>query len=116
MFNVCVVNISVLLADCFVIKTCPIHTRRRFDVHKTSITLKQRRADIKTTSCAYWVVLNHYGIKLVSIALYSAALYKSRSELVSQHHSKTTAHCDDVLTFIKTGNTFSLKLVSDKRD
>ena len=28
--------------------------RRRFDVHTTSITLKRRHTDVKTTSCAYW--------------------------------------------------------------
>ena len=28
----------------------------RFDVHTTSITLKRRHMDVKTTSCAYWVV------------------------------------------------------------
>ena len=33
----------------------PVSTRRRFDVHTTSITLKRRRTDFKTTSCAYWV-------------------------------------------------------------
>ena len=32
-----------------------VSTRRRFDVHATSITLKRRRMDVKTTSCAYWV-------------------------------------------------------------
>ena len=32
----------------------PVSTRRRFDVHTTSITLKRRRMDVKTTSCAYW--------------------------------------------------------------
>ena len=113
MFNVCVLNISVLLAGCFVIKTCPVHTRHRFDVHTTSITLKQRRANIKITSCAYWVILNYYGIKLH----YKVLLYiKADLNWSANIHSKTTAHCDDVLTFIKTGNTFSLKLVSDKRD
>ena len=35
----------------------PVSTRRRFDVHTTSITLKQRRMDVKTRSCAYWVCL-----------------------------------------------------------
>ena len=30
--------------------------RRRFDVYTTSITLKLRRTDVKTTSCAYWVL------------------------------------------------------------
>ena len=29
-------------------------TRRRFDVHTTSITFKRRRMDVKTTPCAYW--------------------------------------------------------------
>ena len=33
---------------------CPVSTRRRFDVYKTSITLKRRRMDVKTTLCAYW--------------------------------------------------------------
>ena len=33
----------------------PVRTRRRFDVHTTSITLKRRRMDVKTTPCAYWV-------------------------------------------------------------
>ena len=32
----------------------PVSTRRRFDVYTTSITLKRRRMDVKTTSCAYW--------------------------------------------------------------
>ena len=32
----------------------PVSTRRCFDVHVTSITLKRRRTDVKTTSCAYW--------------------------------------------------------------
>ena len=36
------------------LKWNPISTRRRFDVHITSITLKRRRMDVKTTSCAYW--------------------------------------------------------------
>ena len=35
-------------------KNIPVSTRRRFDVHTTSITLKRRRMDVKTTSCAYW--------------------------------------------------------------
>ena len=34
----------------------PVSTRRRFDVHTTSITLKRRRMDVKTTLCAYWDV------------------------------------------------------------
>ena len=33
----------------------PVSTRRCFDVYTTSITLKRRRMDVKTTSCAYWV-------------------------------------------------------------
>ena len=33
----------------------PVNTRRRFDVYTTSITLKRRRMDVKTTLCAYWV-------------------------------------------------------------
>ena len=33
----------------------PVSTRRRFDVYTTSITLKRRRMDVKTTLCAYWV-------------------------------------------------------------
>ena len=32
----------------------PVSTRHRFDIHTTSITLKRRRMDVKTTSCAYW--------------------------------------------------------------
>ena len=32
----------------------PVSTRRRFDVHTTSIMLKRRRMDVKTTLCAYW--------------------------------------------------------------
>ena len=32
-------------------------TRRRFDVHTTSITSKRRRTDVKTTSCVYWDVI-----------------------------------------------------------
>ena len=32
----------------------PVSTRRRFDVYTTSIRLKRRRMDVKTTSCAYW--------------------------------------------------------------
>ena len=35
----------------------PVSTRRRFDAHTTSITLKRRLMDVKTTSCAYWDVL-----------------------------------------------------------
>ena len=31
-------------------------TQHRFDIHTTSITFKQRRKDVKTTSCAYRVV------------------------------------------------------------
>ena len=31
--------------------TYPVSIRRRFDVHTTSITLKRRRMDVKTTSC-----------------------------------------------------------------
>ena len=33
----------------------PVSTQHRFDIHATSITLKQRCTDVKTTSCAYWV-------------------------------------------------------------
>ena len=36
-------------------RTNPVGTRRRFDVHTTSIMLKRRRMDVKTTSCAYWI-------------------------------------------------------------
>ena len=32
----------------------PVSTRRRFDVHTASITLKRSRMDVKTTLCAYW--------------------------------------------------------------
>ena len=35
----------------------PVSTRRRFDVHTTSIMLKWRRMDVKTTSCVYWAIL-----------------------------------------------------------
>ena len=31
-----------------------VRTRNRFDVYTTSITLKRRRLDVKTTLCAYW--------------------------------------------------------------
>ena len=31
----------------------PVNTRHRFDIHTTSITLKRRRTDVKTTSFAY---------------------------------------------------------------
>ena len=31
---------------------------RRFDVYTTSIALKRRRMDVKTTLCAYWEALN----------------------------------------------------------
>ena len=40
----------------FILLHTPVGTRRRFDVHTSSITLKQRRTDVKTTSCAYWDV------------------------------------------------------------
>ena len=33
----------------------PVSTRHRFDIHTTSIMLKRRRTDVKTTSRAYWV-------------------------------------------------------------
>ena len=36
----------------------PVSTRHRFDIHTTSITLKRRRTDVKTTSCAYWETTN----------------------------------------------------------
>ena len=36
-------------------KYFPVSTRRRFDVHTTSITFKRRRINVKKTSCAYWV-------------------------------------------------------------
>ena len=36
--------------------TLPVSIRRRLDVHTTSITLKQRRMDVKKTSCAYWAL------------------------------------------------------------
>ena len=29
----------------------PVSTRHRFDIHTTSITLKQRRTDVKTEYC-----------------------------------------------------------------
>ena len=32
----------------------PVNIRRCFDIHTTFITLKRRRTDFKTTSCAYW--------------------------------------------------------------
>ena len=32
----------------------PVSTRRCFYVYATSITLKRRRMDVQTTSCAYW--------------------------------------------------------------
>ena len=35
----------------------PVSTQRRFDVYTTSITLKRRRMNVKTTLCAYWVML-----------------------------------------------------------
>ena len=34
----------------------PVSTRHRFDTHITSIMLKRRRTDVKTTSRAYWVL------------------------------------------------------------
>ena len=34
---------------------CLVSTRHCFDIHTTSITLKQCRSDVKITSCAYWV-------------------------------------------------------------
>ena len=48
---------SALTADgIFSVKTddSPVSTRRCFDVYTTSITLKRRRMDVKTTLCAYW--------------------------------------------------------------
>ena len=36
-------------------RTYSVSTRRCFDVHTMFITLKRRRMDLKTTSCAYWV-------------------------------------------------------------
>ena len=32
----------------------PVRIRHRFDVYTTSITLKRRRLDVKTTLCVYW--------------------------------------------------------------
>ena len=55
-------NLPMFLVFFFLFKpgSChyPVSTRRRFDVHTTSITVKRRRIDVKTTSCAYWAVVN----------------------------------------------------------
>ena len=40
------------------ISLIPVSTRRRFDVNTTSITLKRRHMDVKTTLCAYWDRMN----------------------------------------------------------
>ena len=37
--------------------TYPVTARRHFDVYTTSITLKRCHMDVKTTLCAYWVVV-----------------------------------------------------------
>ena len=43
----------------------PVCTRHRFDVYTTSITLKRRRLDVKTTLCAYWdTILQHHRLLL----------------------------------------------------
>ena len=44
----------VVIVVSFFYHYIPVSTGRRFDVHTTSITLKRRRTDVKTTSCAYW--------------------------------------------------------------
>ena len=48
----------------FCFRVYPINTRRCFDVHATSITLKRRRTDVKITSRAYWVFANLCGYQL----------------------------------------------------
>ena len=48
-------NPTLLLYKCCIQPCCiPVRTRGCFDVHKTSITLKRRRTDVKITSCVYW--------------------------------------------------------------
>ena len=43
----------------------PVRTRHRFDVYTTSITLKRRRLDVKTTLCAYWdTIWQHHRLLL----------------------------------------------------
>ena len=38
----------------------PVSTRHRFNIHTTTITLKRRRTDVKTTWCAYWEYIKGY--------------------------------------------------------
>ena len=44
-----------------------VNTRHRFDIHTTSITtsitLKRRRTDVKTRSCAYWEAISIWFFK-----------------------------------------------------
>ena len=56
-FRIGNINTGKQLFLLFAITQCnfPVSTRRRFDVYTTSITLKRRHMDVKTTLCAYWV-------------------------------------------------------------
>ena len=49
-------RLSLFCGGDFLYTLCyPVSTRRRFDVYTTSIMLKRRLMDVKTTSCVYWV-------------------------------------------------------------
>ena len=63
----------------FIASSIPVSTRRRFNVHTTFITLKRRRKDVETTSCAYWdkapqiviiVIIGMNGVSMVIHTVY----------------------------------------------
>ena len=60
-------------------KKFPVSTRRRFDVHTASITLKRRRTDVKTTSCAYWIITKNNKKFQLSFYIYKTEHKKVRT-------------------------------------
>ena len=43
--------------------------RHPYNIHTTSITLKRRRTDVKTTSCAYWKVVIHVEVMVERVII-----------------------------------------------
>ena len=51
-------DVTILVGILYVMQNFPVSTWRRFDVYTTSIALKRRHMDVKTTLCAYWFYAN----------------------------------------------------------
>ena len=94
----------------------PVSTRRFFDVYTMSITLKRRRMDVKTTSCAYWDWIKCFGIKMtvlldINSPIFFIDTYPMLNRIAKVDKKLDISSSTEKFVFTDKGDEFSPKSV-----